>query len=105
MYRRFGSVDPFLMTATVITSFAAAADEHGGASALTFAAAICFTIMLAITLALNMPINIAVFRWDEEHGDPERWRELRRRWDLLHTIRVVLDTSGFALIAAAAVWH
>ena len=56
------------MTATVIASFAAAADEHGGASTLTLAAAICFTTMLAITLVLNMPINIAVFRWDEEQA-------------------------------------
>ena len=26
---------------------------------------------------LNMPINLAVFRWDEEHGDPARWRQLQ----------------------------
>jgi hypothetical protein len=44
MYRRFGSIDPFLMTGTVIVCFLAAA-------------AGCFTLMLAITLALNMPIN------------------------------------------------
>ncbi len=85
MYRRFASIDPFLMSATVITSFAAAASERGRASTLTFAAAVCFTVMLAMTLVLNMPINLAVFRWDEEHGDPERWRELRRRWDLIHS--------------------
>ncbi len=30
MYRRFGSIDPFLMTATVIACFLAAADEQGG---------------------------------------------------------------------------
>ena len=70
MYRRFAFVDPFLMTATVIACFAAAATEHGTAAALTFAAAGCFTVMLAMTLALNMPINLAIFRWDEEHGDP-----------------------------------
>jgi hypothetical protein len=105
VYRRFASVDPFLMTATVITSFAAAAAEHGGASTLTFAAAACFTVMLAMTLVLNMTINLAVFRWDEEHGDPERWRRLRRRWDRIHSVRVLLDSSGFALLAAAVVWH
>ena len=47
VYRRFASVDPFLMTATVIVCFAAAAAaEHGTAAALTFAAAGCFTLML-----------------------------------------------------------
>lgn len=105
VYRRFASVDPFLMTATVIVCFAAAAAEHGTAAALTFAAAGCFTLMLTMTLALNMPINLAVFRWDEEHGDPGRWRQLRRRWDLIHTGRVLLDSAGFALVAIAVIWH
>lgn len=50
MYRRFAFVDPFLMTATVIACFAAAATGHGTAAALTFAAAGCFTVMLAMTL-------------------------------------------------------
>jgi hypothetical protein len=105
MYRRFASIDPFLMTATVITCFAAAADEHGGAATLTLAAAGCFTVMLTMTLVLNMPINLAVLRWDEENGDPEHWRRLRRRWDRIHSARVLLDISGFALVAAAVVWH
>ena len=104
-YRRFASIDPFLMTATVAVCFAAAAAEHGTAATLTFAAAGCFTLMLAMTLALNMPINLAVFRWDEEHGNPEQWRQLRRRWDLIHTGRVILDSTGFALVAVAIVWH
>jgi hypothetical protein len=105
MYRRFGSIDPFLMTATVVVSFASAAAQHGRAATLTFAGAGCFAVMLAMTLVLNMPINISVFRWDEEHGDPERWRRLRRRWDRIHSARVVLDAAGFALIAAAVIWH
>lgn len=104
-YSRFGSIDPFLMTATVIICFAAAAAEHGGSATLTFAAAGCFTLMLAMTLVLNMPINLAIFRWDEQNGEPDRWRQLRRRWDRIHTGRVVLDSAGFALVAAAAVWH
>jgi hypothetical protein len=93
------------MTATVAACFAAAASEHGRASVLTFAAAGCFTVMLTMTLALNMPINLAVFRWDEEQGDPQRWSRLRRRWDRIHTARVLLDSAGFALVAAAVVWH
>jgi hypothetical protein len=105
IYRRFGSIDPFLMTATVVVCFVAAADQHGGAATLTFAAAGCFAVMLVMTLALNMPINLVIFRWDEERGDPERWRRLRRRWDRIHTARVVLDSAGFALVAAAVIWH
>lgn len=58
--------------------------------------------MLAITLIGNMPINIRVFKWDEEHGDPDDWRRLRRRWDRLHSARIVLDSAGFVLITLAA---
>lgn len=101
MYKRFASLDPFLMTATVIACFSASAAEHGRASELTLAAALCFAVMFAVTLILNMPINVAIFRWDEENGNPERWRRLRRRWDRIHSARVLLDSAGFALVAAA----
>jgi hypothetical protein len=43
-----------------------------------------------------------VFRWDEEAGDPDEWRRLRRRWDRLHSGRIVLDCAGFVLITLAA---
>ena len=102
IYKRFGTVDPFLMTATIAAGFVAAGMLDGRAAGLTFAGAACFTAMLAITLIGNMPINLRIFRWDEA-GDPEEWRRLRRRWDRLHTIRIVLDSSGFVLIALAAV--
>jgi uncharacterized membrane protein len=104
MYRRFASVDPFLMTATVISGFVAAASLHGRASTLALAGAISFASMLALTVVANMPINVAILRWDPANGDPARWRALRRRWDVIHSVRIVLDTAGFALIAAAIVW-
>ena len=102
MYRRFGSVDPFVMTATVVACFVAATGLHGRWSTLALVAGLCYAIMLAITLAGNMPINLRVFRWDEEHGDAGEWRRLRRRWDRLHSVRVVLDVAGFVLITLAA---
>lgn len=105
IYKRFGSIDPFLMTATVVTCFVAAAAQHGRPATLTFVAAGCFVAMLVMTLTLNMPINLVIFRWDENQGDPERWRTLRRRWDRIHSVRIILDSAGFALAAAAVVWH
>jgi Domain of unknown function (DUF1772) len=103
IYRRFGSIDPFLMTATIVACFVAAAALSGSSATLAFIAGGCFAGMLAITLIGNMPINLRVFRWDEEHGDPDEWRRLRRRWDRLHAVRIVLDTAGFVLIALAVV--
>lgn len=103
VYRRFGTVDPFLQTATITACFAAAQGMRGRDRALALAAGASYSLMLAITLIGNMPINLRVFRWDEAHGDPEQWRTLRRRWDRLHTARIALDTAGFALITTAAV--
>jgi Domain of unknown function (DUF1772) len=101
-YRRFATVDPFLMTGTVAACFAAVGAFDGGdSSTLALAAGGCFALMLTITLLGNMPINLRVFRWDEERGDPGEWRRLRRRWDRLHTVRIVLDVAGFLLITLA----
>ena len=101
-YRRFATVDPFLMTGTVAACFAAVGAFDGGdSSRLALAAGGCFALMLTITLLGNMPINLRVLRWDEERGDPGEWRRLRRRWDRLHTVRIVLDVAGFLLITLA----
>jgi hypothetical protein len=105
MYRRFGALDPFLMTGTVIAMWVAAAASHGRQADELRAGAVCFTLMLAITLLGNMPINLRIFRWDEAGGDPDEWRMLRRRWDRLHSVRIVLDLAGFALAAAASAFH
>jgi Domain of unknown function (DUF1772) len=102
-YRRFAAVDPFLMTATVIACFVAAGELDGESATLALGAGICFATMLGITLIGNMPINLRIFRWDEAAGDPGEWRRLRRRWDRLHSVRIVLDTAGFVLMALAAV--
>lgn len=102
-YRRFASIDPFLMTATVTACFVTAKTLDGGSATLALAAGGCFAAMLAITLIGNMPLNLRVFRWDEERGDPTEWRRIRRRWDRLHTVRIVLDSAGFVLIALAAI--
>jgi len=102
IYKRFGSIDPFLMSATTAACFVPAEGLDDRPQTLAMTAGGCYASMLAITLIGNMPINLRVFRWDEAHGDPEEWRRLRRRWDRLHTGRVLLDTAGFALITLAA---
>lgn len=102
VYKRFGSVDPFLMTATTAACFVAASALHGRSARLALTAGGCYATMLSITLIGNMPINLRVFRWDEDRGDPEEWRRLRRRWDRLHNVRIPLDVAGFVLITLAA---
>ena len=100
LYRRFGALQAPQMAAALALTGTAAATTGGRARTLAAGATGCFGAMLALTLAANMPINLAVLRW-EEPGDPERWGRLRRRWDRIHTVRVLLDTTGFALLVAA----
>jgi len=103
IYRRFGTIDPFLQTATIASCFVSAAALRGRDSKLALLAGVSYSSMLAITLLGNMPINLKVFRWDEQRGDPDTWRRLRRRWDRLHSARITLDAAGFVLITLAAV--
>jgi len=49
-----------------------------------------------------VPINVKTLRFDPD-GDAGEWRRLRRRWDLLHTARIILDVAGFALLLVAVV--
>ena len=100
LYRRFGLVQAPQMALTVTLSGIAAGVLHGHPRTLATAATGCFAGMLALTFVGNMPINVAVLRW-QEPGDERRWRRLRRRWDRIHTARIVLDTTGFGLLVAA----
>jgi hypothetical protein len=102
VYKRFGSIDPFLMTATTAACYVAGSGLRGRSATQALAAGSCYTAMLGITLIGNMPINLRVFGWDEDRGDPEEWRRLRRRWDRLHSVRISLDVAGFVLITLAA---
>ena len=49
--------------------------------------------MIVYTVLFLVPINNQVARWQPD-SLPANWRELRRRWDTLHAIRV-----GFLLVA------
>lgn len=100
LYRRFGQVQAPQMAATIALSAAATAATDRPSRTLAGAATGCLAGMLGLTLVGNMPINVAVLRW-QEPGDPVRWRQLRRRWDRIHTVRIVLDTTAFGLLVAS----
>ncbi len=100
LYRRFGLVQAPQMAATVTLAGLTAGLSGGSVATLAWVATGCLVGMLLLTFAGNMPINIAVLRW-EEPGDRGEWRQLRRRWDRIHTLRISLDTAAFALLVAA----
>lgn len=99
-----GAVMPFWYALTLLGSlgvafFARPADTPGHGLAL--AAAGLFAAMIVYTVLLPVPINNQVARWRPE-ALPANWRELRRRWDVLHAIRVVVLAIALVLLVASS---
>ena len=69
--------------------------------------ALTSTVLLALislySLLLPVPINNQVARWRPD-SVPANWRDLRRRWDLLHAIRVVFLVIALILLVASCVY-
>ena len=93
---------PFLMIAATALGFACSIALEGAPATLALAAALCLTVTIAITLIGNMPLNVKVLSATEDMPEAQ-WRALRRRWDRLHSVRIVLDAAALALVAVAAV--
>ncbi len=100
-----GAVMPFWYALTLLSTIgvgfvARPAGTSGHNEAL--AAAGLFAAMIVFTVLLPVPINNQVARWKPE-ALPANWRELRRRWDRLHTFRVVVLVIAFILLVSACV--
>ena len=67
---------------------------------LALAAAGLFAAMIVYTVLLPVPINNQVARWQPE-SLPANWRELRRRWDALHAVRVGVLLLALVLLVAS----
>ena len=69
--------------------------------------ALASTVLLALisvySVLLPVPINNQVARWQPD-SVPANWRDLRRRWDLLHGIRVVFLVIALILLVASCVY-
>jgi uncharacterized membrane protein len=68
--------------------------------------ALTSTVLLAlisIALLLPVPINNQVARWQPD-SVPPNWRDLRRRWDMLHAIRVAFLIIALILLVASCVY-
>lgn len=96
-----GKVMPLYMTATLATAGAAALDRRGGRGSRRVAAgAAASAVMLAITLIGNVPLNKATVDYPTD-GDNQRWQAIRRRWERLHVVRVLLDLAAFGCLTSA----
>jgi uncharacterized membrane protein len=100
LLRTFGRVMPLLMPATVALSAAYALvgpAQPGTVGILRWVAAILFAAAVAVTLAVNVPINRQTAQWDPLNP-PGDWQRLRTRWERFQNVRSILLLVGFALL-------
>jgi hypothetical protein len=102
MLRTFGRVMPILLPLTAVLIVATALVAPDGAPrVLWVVAAVAAAMLIAFTLAVNVPINKRTLTWDAEHP-PEGWRADRRRWHTYQGVRALLLAVWF-LCAVTAV--
>lgn len=99
--QRLGAIMPVYMTAALLAAIASAV-VLVGAPEFIFAltAALSLGLMLLITLTQNVPLNKRTVEFALE-GDERSWSDIRRPWERLHTIRVVLDLAAFVCLLEA----
>jgi hypothetical protein len=100
-----GAVMPFWYALTFLLTLAVTFIAHNGWSTqrwLAFESSFLFAAMIVYTVFLPVPINNQIARWQPD-SLPSNWRELRRRWDLLHAIRVGFLVVALILLVASCV--
>jgi uncharacterized membrane protein len=100
-----GAAMPFWYALTFLLSMAAAFVAHSAWSRpwwLALGSAVLFALMIVYSLLLPVPINNQIARWQPD-SLPANWRELRRRWDTLHAIRVVFLVVALILLVTSTV--
>ncbi len=102
--RRYGALMPILMTSTLLSCAPVAGLSRRRGSTpfrLTLGGMACYAAMLGVTLTGNVPINRRTLEVTPEIPADE-WLELRRRWERLHLMRVLLDSAGWTCLCLAA---
>ena len=98
-----GLVMPFWYALTFLLAIAVTFVAHTARSSswwLALASAILLALISVYSVLLPVPINNQVARWQPD-SVPPNWRELRRRWDLLHAIRVAFLVIALIVLVAS----
>jgi uncharacterized membrane protein len=101
-----GMVMPFWYALTFLLALALTFVAHTTRSTtwwLALAATVLFPLISLYSVLLPVPINNQVARWQPD-SVPANWRDLRRRWDLLHAIRVAFLIIALILLIASCVY-
>jgi uncharacterized membrane protein len=103
--RALGAVMPFWYALTFLLSLAVTFLAHSAWSkswSLALGATVLWAMVIVYTVLLLVPINNQIARWRPD-SLPANWRALRRRWDMLHAIRVCFLTAALILLTASSI--
>lgn len=95
-----GTLLPGAAAVNVVVLALTAGERRSPAWALTLGGLATQLVALALTGAIELPINSRVLTWSPE-DPPPGWEALRDRWDRVHTARTVRALVGLACLAAA----
>lgn len=105
--RVFGRVMPFWMPANLLLNILLVfpfGDHHSASWWFYLTAAVLFAVVIVFSLVLPVPLNNRIANWNPEKL-PDDWRELRRRWDKFHYVRIVLLLCALVCLIWGTVKH
>jgi uncharacterized membrane protein len=74
---------------------------HSISGQLAAAGAVCYGLVLTITLPTNLRINHQIASWSIQ-SPPREWAQTRARWIRFHVIRTLFNVPAFAVYVLAA---
>jgi hypothetical protein len=76
--------------------------QHAGAAfKLALTGFVLMAAALAVTLAVNVPIDYEINQWTVNTLPPD-WTATRDRWELFHTIRTFVSIAALGFVVASA---
>ena len=105
--RIFGRVMPFWMAGNLLLNTLLVfllPDRYSAAWWFYLTAAVLFACVIVFSLIFPVPLNNLIASWNPE-ALPNDWRQLRRRWDKFHYVRIVLLLSALACLIWGTIKH
>jgi len=75
---------------------------HSTSGQLVSAGAVCYALVIAITLPTCLRINNQIKSWSVVNP-PREWAQVRAQWVRFHVIRTLFSVPGFVVYALAAI--
>jgi len=90
---------PFWYFATLVLGITESILCRGSGCAWTYASTALIALSIVFSVIGLVPINNQIARLNPV-APPENWLALRRRWDRLHQIRIVVLVAALVILAS-----